>query len=106
MPGPGYPFAYECENCNEEITVTRENARDPATNPDSINALETALQKRGWLRDDIKGLLFYLDCIDTENLLIGSALHELTSLLSKLPTPPMKRSALLLVTPLLLFAPG
>jgi hypothetical protein len=66
MPGLSYPFVYECSNCDRETTVERVDARDLHTNPDSINALEIVLQQRGWLRDELKGLLFCPDCADPE----------------------------------------
>jgi hypothetical protein len=66
MPGLSYPFVYECTNCGAETTIERADARQLHTNPDSINALEIILQERGWLRDDIKGLLFCPDCAAAE----------------------------------------
>jgi hypothetical protein len=58
-----YPLTYECANCDRETTVEREDLRTLHTNPQSINALEIVLQRRGWLRDDLDGLLFCPDCI-------------------------------------------
>lgn len=62
MSGLSYPFIYECSNCERETTIERADALDLSTNPDSINALEIILRRRGWLRDDIKGLLFCPEC--------------------------------------------
>lgn len=66
MPGLSYPFVYECSNCEAETTVKRSDARDLHTNPDSMNAVEIVLQQRGWLRDEIKGVLFCPDCVNVE----------------------------------------
>lgn len=62
MPGLNYPFVFECSGCGAETIVKRPDARDLHVNPDSINAVEIVLQKRGWLRDDIKGLIFCREC--------------------------------------------
>jgi hypothetical protein len=67
MPGLSYPFVYECSNCDAETTVERSDARDLHTNPDSFNAVEIVLQRRGWLRDDIDGVLFCPDCVEPES---------------------------------------
>ncbi len=66
MPGLSYPFVYECTECGEETTITRTEARDLAINPDSINALEIVLQGRGWLRDEMEGLLWCPSCAEGE----------------------------------------
>jgi len=63
MPGLSYPFVYECSNCGAETTITRTEARDVHPNPDSINAHTLALRARGWMRDEIEGLLWCPNCI-------------------------------------------
>jgi hypothetical protein len=63
MPRLDYPLTYECVNCDQETTVEREDVRTLHTNPQSVNAPEIVLQRRGWLRDDLDGLLFCPDCI-------------------------------------------
>ena len=52
MTGLSYPFVYECKNCGEQTTIERENVKDLH----GLNAREIALQRRGWARDDIKGV--------------------------------------------------
>jgi hypothetical protein len=66
MPGPTYPSAFKCFNCDTETTVERSDARELAPNPDSTGAVEIVLEQRGWLQDDIDGRLFCPDCTDVE----------------------------------------
>lgn len=62
MSGFSYPLAYECSNCDNETTVDWADIHDLPKTLATRGAIEVALQKRGWRRDDIKGLLFCPDC--------------------------------------------
>jgi len=59
-----YPFAFVCSNCDEETVVERSDARGLALNPDSLYAMSIVLQQRGWLQDEINGLIFCPNCTD------------------------------------------
>lgn len=51
MPGLSYPFAFKCDECGAEATVTRAEARNLHPNPDSLTAVDEVLQqKRGWTK--------------------------------------------------------
>jgi hypothetical protein len=63
MPGLDYPFVYECSNCDSETTITRSEARDLHPNPDSLNAHALVLRNRGWMRNELEGLLWCPGCI-------------------------------------------
>ena len=58
------PFAFVCSNCDEETVVERSDARGLALNPDSLYAMSIVLQQRGWLQDEINGLIFCPNCTD------------------------------------------
>lgn len=62
MPELSYPVRFECANCERETIVEESAVRTLHTNPWGINAVEIVLQKRGWVRDDIRGLLFCPKC--------------------------------------------
>lgn len=52
MPGLSYPFVFECLGCGTRVEVTRTDARDYVSNPDSHNAVETVLtEEHGWSKD-------------------------------------------------------
>lgn len=52
MPGLSYPFVFECDGCEAEVTVTRAQARDLFPNPDSLDAVdEVLIQVHGWTKD-------------------------------------------------------
>jgi len=63
MAGLTYPFVYECTNCSTETTITRTEAPDLHPNPDGLIAHVLVLRARGWLKDEIEGLLWCPDCI-------------------------------------------
>jgi len=63
MAGLDYPFHYVCSNCDNVTTITRTQAHDVHINPDSINAHILVLRTRGWMRDELEGLLWCPDCI-------------------------------------------
>jgi len=63
MAGLDYPFHYVCSNCDTETTITRADSRDVHPNPDSLIAHALVLRARGWMRDEIGGLLWCPDCI-------------------------------------------
>jgi Zn finger protein HypA/HybF involved in hydrogenase expression len=51
MSGLSYSFVFECEECGTEATVTRTEARDLYPNPDSLTAVDEALQQeKGWTK--------------------------------------------------------
>jgi hypothetical protein len=53
MPGLSYPFVFECDKCEAEATVTRAEAQDLYPNPDSLTAVDEALQQqKGWTNDE------------------------------------------------------
>mgnify|MGYP006297012551 CR=1 FL=1 len=62
MPDRSFPLVYECANCGRQTTLTQEDTGELYVNPRGINAVEITLQRRGWVRDDIKGLLFCPHC--------------------------------------------
>ena len=63
MPGLTYPFVFECESCGTEATVTRAEARDLHTNPDSLTAVDMVLeQKKGWAQS--RAGAYCPDCIE------------------------------------------
>ena len=68
MAGLTYPFVYECSNCDTEITITRTEAHDVHPNPDSLNSHALVLRTRGWMRDEIEGLLWCPACIPSGGL--------------------------------------
>ena len=52
MPGLTYPFVFECDGCGAEVEVTRSEATDLWTDPDSLNAVDVVLeQEHGWMKD-------------------------------------------------------
>lgn len=57
MPGLSFPIRFECTNCKSRTVVKQPNALGLYANPRGTNAVEIALQKRGRIRNDIKGLL-------------------------------------------------
>ena len=63
MAGLTYPFVYECSNCDSETTIRRTDSRDVHSNPDSLNSHALVLRTRGWMRDEIEGLLWCPACI-------------------------------------------
>ena len=62
MSDPSYPFVYECSNCGDETTVTREDAHGFYPDPDSLNAVEVVLQERGWMSGKAEDMLFCPNC--------------------------------------------
>lgn len=66
MPGLSYPFVFECSNCDNQITVTRDTVRDvfELTEPDfdSLDTVNAVLYQRGWVRDEINHMIFCPDC--------------------------------------------
>lgn len=66
MPGPSYPFVFECANCDAQITVSRDTVRDalPHSEPgfNSLDTVNAVLYQRGWLRDQIEHRIFCPDC--------------------------------------------
>ena len=52
VPGLFYPFVFTCESCGTEVKVTRAEARDLSSNPDSLDAVDMALrQEHRWMKD-------------------------------------------------------
>lgn len=52
MPGLSYPFTYVCLQCNETTTITRSDAEEAHSNPDSTEARQIVLKQRGWRPED------------------------------------------------------
>lgn len=65
MPDLSYPFSYECNACGSETTVTRTDVRDLHPNPESLDAVEDVLQKRGWMQLPI-GRSYCPKCVPPE----------------------------------------
>ena len=63
MAGLTYPFVYECTNCDNVTTITRTDSREVHPNPDSLNSHALVLRTRGWMRDELEGLLWCPNCI-------------------------------------------
>jgi hypothetical protein len=52
VPGLSYPFVFACESCGTEVEVTRAEARDLSSNPDSLDAVDVVLrQEHRWMKD-------------------------------------------------------
>ena len=79
MPGLSYPFVYECSNCGAKTTVTRDDARGLHPDPDSLDALDVVLEQRGWMRDELEGLLWCSACIPSDGHDEGQIDQEDTS---------------------------
>ena len=64
MHGLTYPFAFTCEHCGTETTVTRADARGCGLHPDKNQAVDVVLEMRGWVEGPAGYLIFCPDCTD------------------------------------------
>ncbi|PSQ79829.1 MAG: hypothetical protein BRD33_00065 [Bacteroidetes bacterium QH_6_63_17] len=62
MPNSDYPFVFECTTCDQETTVTREDALGLYPDPESTNAARVVLEQRGWMRGTSEDMLFCPAC--------------------------------------------
>ena len=61
-PASRTPFVHECSSCGSETTVTREDARGPYPDPNSLNAVDVVLEQRGWMRGEVEEVLLCPEC--------------------------------------------
>lgn len=64
MGALSYPFVFKCDNCGDETTVTRTDARDSGLHPDKNQAVDVVLQMRGWVDGPQGYIVFCPDCTD------------------------------------------
>lgn len=60
-----YPVVYECAACGQALTVTREDARQVSPTLDALDALDRALEERGWVRGEVEARPFCPNCVNT-----------------------------------------
>jgi len=50
MPGLSYPYRYVCLECGKTTTITRTDADEVHSNPETSEARQIVLEQRGWRR--------------------------------------------------------